>query len=74
MPGVTRFKQDPYVKCDYYCKETAIEIKCKGICGRHTVNVFESGQDKKDYKDDFCNGLYWNCPLHIAIEQDTFIE
>jgi len=71
MPGVTKYIRDGYVACPYYRKETAIEIKCKGICGSHTVNVFESGASKRDFKEDFCNGFYWNCPLCISLNIDN---
>ncbi len=72
MPGISKYTRDPSVVCPYYRKETAIEIKCKGLCGSHSINVYSSGDQKKDFKDDFCKGLYWNCPLYIALEADDY--
>jgi hypothetical protein len=69
MPG-TRFKQDSYVNCPYYCKETPVEVKCVGICGDHTLHHFKSGAAKNDFKADFCCGYYWNCPCYIALDMD----
>jgi len=66
----TKYKEDPYVLCPYYRKEAPIEIKCVGICGTHTLNIFESGKAKRDFKEDFCQALYKNCPLYIALEED----
>lgn len=70
MPGITKYRHDDYVQCRYYRKESTIEIKCKGLCGSHTINVFENGEEKKGYKDDFCNGYYWNCPLFRGLSLD----
>lgn len=70
MPGITKYKHDEYVECRYYRKESTIDIKCKGLCGTHTVNTFSDGEAKKEYKYDFCNGNYWNCPLFIALSID----
>lgn len=70
MPGKTKYKQDAYVRCPYYRKETAIEVKCEGLCGMNTINVYESGKAKQEYKEDFCCGFYWNCPLYIGLETD----
>lgn len=66
----TKYKEDAYVKCPYYRKESAIEIKCVGICGIHTMQCFESGKAKQLYKDDFCIGFYWNCPCYQALVED----
>lgn len=66
----TKFKQDSYVNCPYYCKEAATEIKCVGICGSHTIQSFDSGKAKQEFKYDFCIGYYWNCPCYIALYQD----
>lgn len=66
----TKYRQDPYVTCPYYTKESSIEVKCFGICGDHTVNSFENKKAKQEFKDDFCCGYYWNCPLYIALETD----
>ena len=69
MPG-TRFKQDAYAKCPYYCKETPVEVMCVGICGDHTLHHFPSGAAKREFKADFCQGFYWNCPCYIALVTD----
>ena len=70
MPGVNTYVADSFVPCKYYRKESSIAIKCLGICGTHTCNVFQTKADKVEYKADFCKGFYWNCPLYIALEQD----
>lgn len=66
----TKYKEDEYVKCPYYCKETSIDIKCKGICGTHSVQNFSSGSEKQDFKEDFCIGFYWNCSQFRALIED----
>lgn len=66
----TKFKEDAYVLCPYYRKEAAIEIKCSGICGTHTMQIFESGKAKREFKEDFCMSLYQNCPCYISLEMD----
>lgn len=70
MPG-TRFKQDSYVECPYYCKETPIEIKCKGICGTHTLQIFRSKKEKDDFKDNFCCSCFKGCPCYIQLDIDN---
>ena len=70
MPNVNTY-QRRYAKCKYYCKESPIAIKCKGICGTHTCNIFETKAAMKEYKEEFCNGFMWNCPLYIALEEDN---
>lgn len=70
MPNVNTYQKDETVPCKYYRKESAIEIKCLGLCGTHTCNVFRTKADKMEYKADFCRGLYWNCPLYIALDID----
>ena len=69
MPNVNTF-QSRNVKCKYYCKESPIAIKCKGLCGTHTCNIFKTKADKTEYIEEFCNGFAWNCPLYIALEID----
>lgn len=64
------YMEDDDVKCPFYMRENVLNVKCQGICGSHTVNVFESKKEKQNYKEDFCEGYYWNCPLYIALEQD----
>lgn len=66
----TQYREDSYVKCPYYRKESPIEIKCVGICGDHTTNTFENKKAKQGYKEDFCRGYFWNCPLYIALDTD----
>ena len=70
MPNVNTY-QSRNVDCNYYRKESSIEIKCLGLCGTHTCNVFKTKADKESFKADFCNGFYWNCPLHIALDIDN---
>jgi len=64
------YKEDPFVLCPYYRKEAPIEIKCVGLCGSHTINIFESGAAKRDFKEDFCCAFYHNCPLYIGLVED----
>ena len=68
MPNVNSYYGDRTVPCKYYRKEQATQIKCLGLCGTHTCNVFQSKADKSEYKKEFCKGFYWNCPLYIALE------
>lgn len=70
MPGKNTYHNDVYVPCKYYRKDNAIEIKCKGLCGTHTSNVFANGAAKKEFKMDFCKGNYMACPLYIALAID----
>jgi len=70
MPNSNHYRQDAYVLCPYYCKEAPVEIKCLGICGSHTVNIFESRKAKVDFKEDFCCGNYKACPLSISLYMD----
>jgi hypothetical protein len=67
---MTQYKEDVYVKCPYYTKESAIAIKCDGVCGDHTINTYANEHDKNEYKEDFCRGFYWNCPLYITLKED----
>lgn len=69
MPS-TKYKEDGYVACPYYCKESSIEIKCVGACGPHAAQIFVTKNDKESYKYDFCCGFYWNCPQYIALDTD----
>lgn len=66
----SKYKEDEYVRCPYYRKESNTELKCVGICGDYTINYFQRVSDKQDYKDDFCVGYYWNCPLYRSLEED----
>lgn len=64
------YREDEYVLCPYYRKESNFEVKCDGLCGSHTVNVFQTVAEKDYFKDDFCCGYYWNCPLNRALSED----
>lgn len=66
----SRFKDDPYVVCPHYRKEATIEIRCTGMCGSHTTHIFETEKAKKEFKEDFCTGYFWNCPCYIALVTD----
>ena len=70
MPNVNTYNKDRYVPCKYYRKESSTEIKCLGLCGSHTCNVFKTKDEKIEYKMEFCKGFYWNCPLYIALDID----
>jgi len=62
------YKEDSYVSCPYYRKESDIEVKCEGIVGTHTVSVFRSKKDKEEHKYDFCCGCFKACPISIELE------
>lgn len=64
------FVTDDEVLCPYYKLENQIKLKCYGICGANTIHTFASIKEKQDFKDDFCCGYYWNCPLYIALDMD----
>lgn len=66
----TTYKADAYVLCPYYCKEDPITVKCFGMCGTHTLHQFESSKAKKEYKENFCMGYYWNCSCYRSLETD----
>lgn len=70
MSSRAKYKEDPYVVCPYYHKESSVEVRCEGLCGSATVHYFESGNEKKEFKDNFCQGFYWNCPCAIALQTD----
>lgn len=63
----SNYRQDSYVVCPYYCKESPIQIKCSGLCGRHTIQEFDSKKEKEAFKEDFCLGYYWNCPCYRGL-------
>jgi hypothetical protein len=71
MPHTNTYRKDEHVSCKYYRKESSTEIKCLGLCGSHTCNVFPTKAEKMEWKADFCNELYWNCPLYIALDIDN---
>lgn len=66
---MTDYREDAYVKCPYYCKERALDIRCKGMIGLHTTHDFATKADKEAYKRDFCLTLYTSCPLYLDFEQ-----
>lgn len=63
----TQYKEDEYVRCPFYCKESPTDIKCMGLCGDHTISTFPSRRAKEDFKYDFCCSIYTACPLFQAI-------
>ena len=63
----SRYREDVYVRCPYYRKEAPIEIRCQGIIGTHTINIFANKLKKEEHKDDFCCGLYMSCPLYQSL-------
>ena len=71
MPNVYTYKEDEHVRCPYYKRESPTEVRCAGLSGRtQTTNTFRTKADKEDFKEDFCNGFYWNCSLYRALEED----
>lgn len=68
------YREDGDVQCPYYCRENSIGIKCQGLCGTHTLSQFTSKKEKEEYKEDFCIGYYWNCPLCIALDDENNYE
>ena len=63
------YKEDEYVLCPFYCKESPIEVKCLGIYGTHTITVFRSKREKNDHKYDFCCGNYAACVYYQTLEE-----
>lgn len=65
-----KYKEDPYVICPCYRKETPIEVKCAGGVGSHTINVFQSARKKELYKEDFCcTYAYEGCTVFQMIQE-----
>lgn len=62
--------EDDNVLCPFYVRENVLNVKCEGLCGQHTVSTFDSKKSKAEYKEDFCQGFYWNCLLYRALEQE----
>ena len=67
----TNYQEDRYVRCPFYKRENRLEIKCEGLCGRYTNNIFAGKRKKDAFKEEFCTGYYWNCPLYRALEEDA---
>ena len=57
------YREDNYVICPFYKKESSTEIKCTGIVGVHTTTDFNSKKAKEYHKEDFCCGNYNGCPI-----------
>jgi len=65
----TQYKEDEYVRCPFYTKESPIEIKCTGYYGMHSVEVFRDKKQKAEHKYDFCCGNYTACMLYQVREE-----
>jgi hypothetical protein len=73
--GYVKYKEDSYVICPYYRKETPIEIKCGGGVGSHTINVFKSRRAKEAYKEDFCcTYAFEGCAINQMIKEQEILE
>lgn len=64
------YREDSYVKCPFYKKESFTEIKCTGIIGTHTTSDFKNKAKKEEHKFDFCCGNYHGCPICQEIEKN----
>lgn len=73
----TQYQKNPYVKCQYFYRETSLEIKCKdrgdlaggtGLVGESTVSCFPTKEEKREHMRDFCNGCYKGCEVYHAFE------
>lgn len=60
------FFEDWRTVCPFYRKEGPIEIRCAGLIGTHTTEMFANGAAKKYHKDNFCNSIYNGCPIFIS--------
>lgn len=62
----SQYKPDSYVCCPYYCKESAIDIRCTGIFSPHITSTFQNARQKERYKERFCNSpkKCQKCPLY----------
>lgn len=71
MTSNNYYRENDEAKCPYYRKESPIEVKCLGICGTHSIQVFKNKKEKESYMYDFCCSDYWmNCPQAIQLEID----
>lgn len=66
----TRFKEDEFVRCPYYCKESSTDIRCAGLLGMHTTHDFFNKKAKEEYKKDFCCSLYMSCMVYQMLEEE----
>ncbi len=67
----TKYREDKYVRCPCYHKESATAIKCDSCCGGSCdMTVFRSEHAKDEYKEDFCAGNYLACPKYQTIAED----
>ena len=65
-----RLKEDVYVMCPFYHKDSPIEIRCDPLAGMLTTLMFHNKREKEEHMEDFCNGSYMACPLYQALEID----
>lgn len=67
----SQFREDPFVLCPYYRKETPVEVRCVGYVGTHSTQVFRSKVEKEEWKYDFCCGNWQGCPhyQYVTIER-----
>lgn len=70
MPKKYRYKEDAYVKCPCYHKESPTEIRCDGIVGVLNTASFRTRKEKEAHKYDFCDGLYKACPIYQTISDN----
>lgn len=69
MPHITKFDRDKMALCPFYRRESATQIKCDPIVGRFNLIDFATAAEKKDYKEDFCKGLYQSCAIYQVLEE-----
>lgn len=68
----SQFRQNEYVRCPYFRRESATEIRCCGLCGSVTTQTFENSKGKQDWCRDFCMDpkTYEGCPMYQALAQE----
>ena len=71
MPG-SQFREDDYVRCPFYTKETPIEVRCVGYYGEHDTRSFRSKAEKEDHKEDFCCGNFYACVHYQELEERLY--
>lgn len=67
MPNCRTYKEDEHAVCCFYKKESKTAIRCDGLIGTHTTNIFFSNARKEDYKASRCCGSYYDCRLYKAL-------
>ena len=57
-------KEDEYVQCPYYRKDTPQTVNCEGVVDGSGVRLgFSTLQQFRDYKAAFCRQCWQNCRI-----------